>query len=142
MLLVKYKLFLFRLILNNIIFEYQFISMCTALKFINQSKNGYVTFCENSKLFQIMFNNLCFEFYEWELENFKSYISLLFDTKWNSPHTDAFTSRKIPISVGNKYFIILVSKEELFELINLLQISTESVLFLHAKDIDYRFIEN
>ncbi|WP_422860493.1 DUF6686 family protein [Flagellimonas sp. S174] len=116
--------------------------MCTALKFLNQTKNGHFTFCDNSKLFQITFNNLCFEFYEWELENFKSYIAALMKTKWDSPHKDTFRSKKVPISVGNKYFVILVSEEELFELDALLNLETKKIPILHAKDINYRFIEN
>ncbi|PRX54085.1 DUF6686 family protein [Flagellimonas meridianipacifica] len=116
--------------------------MNTTLKFLNQTKNGCFTFCDSSKLFQITFNNLCFEFYEWELESFKSYISVLMQNKWDSPHADTFRSKKIPISVGNKYFVILVSEEELFELHVLLSFETKKIPILKVKDINYRFIEN
>ena len=116
--------------------------MCSALKFLNQTKNGSFTFCNSSKLFQITFNNLCFEFYEWELENFKTYLSALSESTWDSSDMNTFDSRKIPISVGNKYFIILVSEEELVELHTLLNMETQRISILHAKDINYRFIEN
>ncbi|MEM9362815.1 MAG: DUF6686 family protein [Bacteroidota bacterium] len=116
--------------------------MCTALRFLNQTKNGCFTFCDKSKLFQITFNNLCFEFYEWELENFKSHILSLTETEWDSSHPNTINSRKIPISVGNKYFIILVSEEELFELNSLLNLETKEIPVLQVKDINYRFIEN
>ena len=46
--------------------------MCPSIKILNQSKNGILTFCNQSKLFQLVYNNLCFEFYEWELEAFSA----------------------------------------------------------------------
>ena len=116
--------------------------MCTTLRFLNRTKNGCFTFCDHSKLFQITFNNLCFEFYEWELENFKTYLSALTESEWDSPYADTINSGKIPISVGNKYFIILVSEEELFELRTLLNSEDKMIPILRAKDIEYRYIEN
>lgn len=116
--------------------------MCPSIKILNQSKNGILTFCNQSKLFQLVYNNLCFEFYEWELEAFSDHLKSLDLDYWEKVMPFAPTSRKIPISVGNKCFVILVDKNEILELKGLLKITSNSLKFLSAKDINYRFIEN
>jgi hypothetical protein len=116
--------------------------MCKSLNIISQSKNGTVTFCNRSKLFQLIFNNLCFELYEWELEALKSYIEELDIAYWESQLKHWSQQRKIPISVGKKHFIILVNREEVAEILNLLSFEQSSIKFLKSKDIAYQFIEN
>ncbi|MEM9000194.1 MAG: DUF6686 family protein [Bacteroidota bacterium] len=117
--------------------------MCLSLKVLNQTKNGCFTFCNHSKLFQLVFNNLCFEFYEWELEAFKSYLSGLDVEYWENEMKCTPHQRKIPISVGNKHFIILVNKRELHEIQDLVSTKPqENPRPLHHKDIDYTYIEN
>ncbi|WP_375325038.1 DUF6686 family protein [Flagellimonas sp. GZD32] len=116
--------------------------MCKSLNIISQSKNGTVTFCNHSKLFQLIFNNLCFELYEWELEALKSYIEALDVAYWENQLKHWSQQRKIPISVGKKHFIILVDREEISELLYLLNMESTKVELLSAKEINYRFIEN
>nr|WP_299069810.1 DUF6686 family protein [uncultured Allomuricauda sp.] len=116
--------------------------MCHSLEVLNQTKNGLFTFCNHSKLFQLVFNNLCFEFYEWELENFKKYLSTLDVTYWEKNILPSINQRKIPISVGNKYFVILVNKHEIAEIKTLLATGIPKVRLLKHKDINYQFIEN
>ncbi len=64
------------------------------------------------------------------------------ESKWDSPHEDTLNARKIPISIGNKCFIILVSPVELFELNALLDVENKKIPLLDFEDIDYRIIEN
>ncbi|WP_317167643.1 DUF6686 family protein [Flagellimonas sp. HSM57] len=116
--------------------------MYQSLEVLSQTKNGLFTFCNHSKLFQLVFNNLCFEFYEWELENFKKYIFQLDVTYWEKNYIQSLNQRKIPISVGNKFFTILVNKQELDEIKNLLHIEFSPIKLLKHKDINYQFIEN
>ncbi|GLU44129.1 DUF6686 family protein [Allomuricauda sp. NBRC 101325] len=116
--------------------------MCKSLNIISQSKNGTVTFCNHSKLFQLIFNNLCFELYEWELEALKSYIEELDIAYWENQLKHWSQQRKIPISVGKKHFIILVNREEITELLTLLNMETRKVELLGMEDINYTFIEN
>lgn len=116
--------------------------MCPSLRTLNRTKNGILTFCNDSKLFQLVFNNLCFEFYEWELNSFKDHIVRLDPEYWEKAIPFAPTARKIPISVGNKCFVILVNTQEILELRTLLQIEHKSLGLITAKDIDYRYIEN
>lgn len=116
--------------------------MCNSPNVLSQSKNGILTFCNHSKLFQLIFNNLCFELYEWELEAFKEYIDQLDIPYWENQLRHWSQGRKIPISVGKKHFIILVNKEEVHEITHLLSFKKPQVALLDYADIDYRFIEN
>lgn len=116
--------------------------MCPSVKLLKQSKNGVLTFCNESKLFQLVYNNLCFEFYEWELEAFKAHIAELDLEYWEKTLSSTLSPRKIPISVGNKYLVILVSRQEVYELKQLLTLEINTLQFLSAKDIDYKYIEN
>lgn len=116
--------------------------MCPSMQLINQTKNGTLTFCNDSKLFQLVYNNLCFEFYEWELDAFGTYVAGLNVDYWEETMSFALSPRKIPISIGNKHFIILVSKQEVYEIRALLHLEKPNLRLLSPKDIDYRFIEN
>jgi len=116
--------------------------MCHSLKVLTRSKNGVLTFCNHTKLFQLLFNNLCFELYEWELDALKEYIAKLDLSYWESHLKHWAHQRKIPISVGKKHFIILVNREEVQELLGLLSMEDPSTELLCHQDIDYQFIEN
>lgn len=116
--------------------------MCQSLNILNRSKNGVLTFCNHTKLFQLIYNNLCFELYEWELDALKEYIEQLDLNYWESHLKNWLHHRKIPISVGKKHFIILVNREEVQELLGLLSVEDSDIALLSYQDIDYQFIEN
>ncbi|WP_420319933.1 DUF6686 family protein [Flagellimonas sp.] len=116
--------------------------MCKAQRILSQTKNGTLTFCNKSKLFQLVYNNLCFELYEWELDAFKSHISQVDVSYWENEFRNWIHERKIPISVGQKHFIIIVSKREILEIKQLLSPNSHSVEFLKYDDINYKLIEN
>lgn len=120
----------------------QFLCMCNYFNIMNRSKNGVLTFCNRSKLFQLTYNNLCFELYEWELEALKEYIEQLDISYWEKQLKNWNQQRKIPISVGKKHFIILANKEEVDELLSLLRLEKQKVKLLSYQEIDYQFIEN
>ncbi|MEM6892275.1 MAG: DUF6686 family protein [Bacteroidota bacterium] len=116
--------------------------MYPKVEVLGYSKSGEFSFCNHSKLFQLRFNNLCFEFYEWELANFKRYLaSLLKDFKQNCIQ-DTNGRTKIPLSVGNKYFIILLTHKELVEMCGLLNYKHSTPRLINAKDIDYISTKN
>lgn len=109
---------------------------CNSLQILNTTAHGRFTYCHKSKLFQFVFNNLCFELYEWELRTFIAYLYDIDVLYWeqqlqNSPH-----ERKIPISVGKNHFIVLMKRSEIHELKELLNHSPIHRL-LRVKDIDY-----
>lgn len=116
--------------------------MCAKTTILKQTKNGVLSFCNRSKLFQLVFNNLCFEFYEWELDAFKAHIAELNTDYWEHTLSHSLHQRKIPISVNNKFFVILVNKREVNELRQLMTLHGRSVELLDIKDINYHYIEN
>ncbi|WP_343485737.1 DUF6686 family protein [Allomuricauda sp. d1] len=116
--------------------------MCPSRKILNQSKNGTLTFCSHSKLFQVVYNNLCFEYYEWELDAFKKYIDTLDIKYWEEQLKCTFNHRKIPISLGLNHFIILVDRHEIHELKELLNIDNAAIHFIGYDEINYHLIEN
>ena len=116
--------------------------MCPSKKIIKRSKNGILTFCSNSKLFQLVYNNLCFELYEWELRAFKEHLDTLDISYWERQLQCTVHEKKIPISVGTKHFIILLAKEELWEIRKLLRKEKNSAKLLLVQDIDYKFTAN
>ncbi|MET1260032.1 DUF6686 family protein [Flagellimonas sp. DF-77] len=116
--------------------------MCNGQRVLNQNANGIFTYCDHSKLFQLVYNNLCFEFYEWELDVFRNYIDAIDVVKWESEMARSMHRRKIPIGVGNKHFLILMTREEVQELKNLLHLEVNTMPLLHSKDIAYRFTAN
>lgn len=115
--------------------------MCPNHKLITQSKNGTLSFCDQNKLFRLVFNNLCFELYEWELNKFKAYLNEIDVPYWEERLFCSLNSRKIPITIGCKHVMVLVTRHELFELQQLLEDNPE-VKWLDLKDIDYKYIEN
>ena len=108
--------------------------MCPSSEIINQTKNGLFTYCNQTKLFQFVYNNLCFELYEWELQKFIEYISGLDVDYWEKQLAHSFHNRKIPVTVGHNHFIILLNKQELVELKRLLLDKQENKL-LSFKEI-------
>ena len=116
--------------------------MCPSLKTISNSKNGILTYCDHSKLFQLVFNNLCFEFYEWELETFKKHINELDIVYWEKQLVCTKHQRKIPISIGHKCFIILVNREEVLEIKRLLKTDSKTMPLIKLKDIGYSIFSN
>jgi hypothetical protein len=116
--------------------------MCPTRKIIHQSKNGILTYCRRSNLFQLVFNNLCFELYEWELDTLEKHLKTLDVAYWKEQFKGEIHQRKIPLSVGTKHFIILLSRSELAELKSLLNKSTTATTLLNAEDIGYNFIAN
>lgn len=116
--------------------------MCNSQKILSRSKNGVLSFCNRSKLFRLVYNNLCFELYEWELEALREYIDQLDIAYWESRLKDWGHRRKIPISVGKGHFIILLDREEVWEVSALLSPKVDNCRLLGSGDINYSFLEN
>ena len=116
--------------------------MCLSLKYLSKSKNGSLTFCSNSKLFQLIFNNLCFELYEWELEAFKEYLQQIDTNYWEQHFKNAVNTRKIPVPIGVKHFIVVMNKEELYEMKQLLNLEKNKFDFLKYNEIAYQYLKN
>ena len=117
------------------------LPMCLSHSVLNRTKNGTLSFCHHSKLFQFVFNNLCFELYEWELEKFVAFLDELDVGYWEEQLSNSLHQRKIPIPINTNHFIILINKQELEELKQLLT-HKKSFQWLSVADIGYNFTEN
>lgn len=115
--------------------------MCPNKKILNQSKNGMLGYCPKSKLYQLIYNNLCFELYAWELDRFREYLSGLDITYWERELKTWISSRRIPIQVGTKHMVVMFNAKELNEILTLLGNKCRLPL-LSLDEIDYPFIEN
>lgn len=116
--------------------------MYSKVEVLGCSKSGEFSFCNHSKLYQLRFNNLCFEFYDWELQTFKRYLAKLLQNFEKQSIVDANGRTKIPLSVGNKYFIILLTRKELVEMLQLLCEKRSTPQLIKAKDIEYLSTKN
>jgi len=110
-------------------------------RLINRSMNGSLSFCNENKLFRLVFNNLCFELYEWELKGFTQYLEEIDIDYWEKMLKQSLNPKKIPVSVGCNHLMVLITRSELFELKQLLG---EKPIFewLKYEDIDYNIVEN
>ncbi|MEM1258864.1 MAG: DUF6686 family protein [Bacteroidota bacterium] len=115
--------------------------MCASQKLLKKTPHGTLTFCNQSKLFQFVFNNLCFELYEWELENFITFLNRLDVNYWEEELKCSLHQRKIPVSVGCSHFMILLNKQELNELRQLLS-NDFTIDLLSSKEINYALTYN
>ncbi|MEE9364651.1 MAG: DUF6686 family protein [Cellulophaga sp.] len=116
--------------------------MCTSIKIINQTKNGILTRCEKIDIIQLVFNNLCFEFYNEEYLAFVDYINDFDADKIEKMYHYSIHDKKIPISVGHVCLTVLVNKEELTELKFLLTGKKDESARIFSEEIPLKFSRN
>ena len=116
--------------------------MCESLKILNKTKNGILTYCRISNIIQLVFNNLCFEFYEEEYSAFVGYINDFDANLIEKTYNYSIHNKKIPVSIGHVCFTILLNKEELDELKFLLSGKKKRLKKIYSKDIGYKFSRN
>jgi hypothetical protein len=95
--------------------------MCCNHKILNQSQNGMLIYLYNSQNFQLTLNNLSFELTEVEFESLYFYLKKIDYNYWERQYKNSIYERKIPIPTLQSNFIILINKEELEELLYLLE---------------------
>jgi hypothetical protein len=120
--------------------------MCQSIKVLSTVKSGELSFCENCKLFHLVFNNLFFAVTTEELERLKSYIDGLEIGYWEHKHACSKMRRKIPLPTTQGNLVIMFNRQEVKELRTLLSYNDidekESPRFLSIDDIDYNLILN
>ncbi|RNC89505.1 MAG: hypothetical protein ED555_08485 [Allomuricauda sp.] len=116
--------------------------MCPSAQTVSQTKNGILTYCDHSKLFQLVYNNLCFELYDWELIAFKEYVFDIDPDYWEVQLKETMHNKRIPISIGTKHCIVVVNREELLELKQLLREKKKHTHLLSSQEIAYRHLQN
>jgi hypothetical protein len=103
--------------------------MCNQVKTISKNCNGQLTFCEDCKVYKLIFNNIFLEFKEKELKSFKSYVATI---------DGIVMKRKIPIGTMQNNLSMVFNKQEIASLKSLLSIAEKKTnLMLSVLDIDY-----
>lgn len=85
------------------------------------TKNGRVFKCKNCKAIHIEYKNLNFNFNKKQYDHFRNYIAELNGELWEYKNQTSLYRKKIVIPIGHKNFNVLLNKEELNELKDLLQ---------------------
>ena len=115
--------------------------MCKKIKYLNQTQNGLLIQCGHSACYQLVFTNLNFNLTQTEFDSLKSYLSQIDSDYWEKEYENSIYERKIPIPTLQTNFIILINRDELEELLVLLDYKNEKQL-LKSIEIDYKMIYN
>lgn len=110
--------------------------MCQRIKYLNQTQNGILIQCSHSESYQLIFKNLNFNLTTTELESFNDFLSKINADYWEEEYENSIFDKKIPIPTLQSNFIILIDREELNELIQLVNFEEKKV-YLSFKDIKY-----
>ncbi|MFT5252812.1 MAG: hypothetical protein ACI825_000492 [Planctomycetota bacterium] len=112
--------------------------MCNQVKTISKNCNGQLTFCEDCKVYKLIFNNIFLEFKEKELKSFKSYVATIEIEYWETKYDGIVMKRKIPIGTMQNNLSMVFNKQEIASLKSLLSIAEKKTnLMLSVLDIDY-----
>lgn len=90
--------------------------MCPNIQVLNTTTNGAIYWFKNCGMAQVIFKNLCFDFYLEEYDAFLKYLSSLDGDSIEKKYENSIHRRKIPIRMGKSCLTILLNKEELLEL--------------------------
>ncbi len=116
--------------------------MCKHLQILNRSKNGLLIYCKNNHMYQLLFNNLNFNFTEEEYESFQRYMYSLEVEYWEQEFKHSVYDKRIPIPTIQSNLLILLNKTEVLELKKLIQMHQSSHELIKASDINYQWQPN
>lgn|SRR5690606_144017 len=116
--------------------------MCKHLKILNRSKNGLLIFCKHSHMYQLLFNNLNFNFTQGEFESFQRYMFSLEVDYWEQEFKYSVYDKRIPIPTIQSNLLILLDKIEVLELKELIEMHQSGHKLIKASDINYQWQPN
>lgn len=112
-------------------------------KIIARVKNGELSYCFGCKNYNLIYNNLCFQFDKNQLLQFRYYINQIDVDYWLDCYSCTTRKRKIPINTLHQNLILMFNKEEIEDLKLLLTLKEHSLSeVVLAADIDYPLILN
>jgi hypothetical protein len=92
-------------------------------------------------MYQLLFNNLTFDFSGLEMTSFANYLDQIDADYWEREYKNSVYDKKIPIPTLQSNFIILLNRKELEELQFLVDcVSVDKIL--KPVEINYIFISN
>tara|TARA_B100000795_G_scaffold88077_1_gene64061 strand:+ start:1988 stop:2341 length:354 start_codon:yes stop_codon:yes gene_type:complete len=117
--------------------------MCQNSKIISREKNGELSICKGCNNYNLIFNNILFQFDETQLNQFKKYISELDLEYWLEYNSCTTQIRKIPVTTFHENLILIFNSDEIKELKTLLGIlENTKEKIISPEDIDYTLILN
>ena len=117
--------------------------MCQKSKIISRVKNGEISVCNNCRNYNLVFNNIFFQFDREQLYKFKEYISKIDIDYWLDYSASTTQRRKIPVPTFHQNLVLVFDTYEIEELKILLGIDRpKTPNTLCSADIDYALILN
>jgi hypothetical protein len=117
--------------------------MCQKSKIISRVKNGELSICNGCKAYNLVFNNIFFQFDKDQLNTFTKFVSEIDVHYWLQFSACTTQRRKIPVPTFHQSLVLVFDFYEINELKLLLGIQKEiEKPFLTPADIDYSLILN
>ncbi len=117
--------------------------MCQKSKIISRVKNGEISVCNGCKNYNLVFNNIFFQFDREQLNKFKEYVSKIDVNYWLDYSASTIQRRKIPVQTFHQDLVLVFDIYEIEELKILLGINRRKMPnILCSADIDYALILN
>lgn len=110
--------------------------MCCNFKYLSKTANGFLVYCSHSKLYQFSYKNLNFNFTEKEREGLLDYLTKINCDYWEKEYKNSIYNKKIPIPTLQSNFMILVNREEIYEIVSLIDIKNKNT-FIDLKKLCY-----
>lgn len=107
------------------------------VKIICRSTNGQVFLCNQCKGVHLEFNNLSFNLPSKDFHDFANYFNDLNGEHWETQNLDSIFRRKIIVPLGAKGMNMLLNKQELKELKDLLSIAVDRLKVVSFPKIDF-----
>ncbi|MEH6705339.1 MAG: DUF6686 family protein [Galbibacter orientalis] len=118
------------------------VIMCKNLKVLNRSKNGILIYCKHNNMYQLLYNNLNFNFTEVEFESFHNYLHNIEVDYWEEEYKYSIYDKRIPIPTIQSNLLILLNKQEVEELAALIKLRPKKYDLLSLCDIEYKLYPN
>lgn len=110
-------------------------------KILNRTSNGILLFCQHRDMYQLLFNNLIFDFSNLELTSFTNYLHQLDVDFWENEYQNSIYEKRIPIPSLQTNFLIMLNSKELEELRFLVDGANTNKI-LRPSEINYHVILN
>lgn len=109
---------------------------------LKRTKDGILLYCIKTEMYQLLFKNINFNLTLNELACFTKYVENIDVHYWESEYRYSIYNKHIPIPSSQENLLILLDKNDLFELKELLNYSSKEFKFISFKEIDYKMILN
>ena len=117
--------------------------MCQKSKILSRVKNGELSICYICQNYNLVFNNIFFQFDEVQLNKFRQYISKIEINYWMNHSSCSTQRRKIPVETLHQNLILIFDNYEIEQLKILLGINNnKSFDILKSSDVDYSLVLN